>query len=129
MTGTGRARDDAAVTRTIVIVDDHPGFREFARRLLEAGGLLGVVGEAADGASGVALVERLAPDAVLLDIQLPDMDGFEVARRLASDGSLARVVLTSTRGREDYGDSMGATAFVPKDDLSASAVLEAMGAA
>jgi DNA-binding NarL/FixJ family response regulator len=120
-----------AVTRTMVIVDDHPGFREFARRLLEAGGI-GVVGEAADGSSAVDLVSRLGPDAVLLDIQLPDIDGFEVARRLASGGSAARIVFTSTRDRADYGERLDATdaiAFIAKGELSASAIDDALGAA
>jgi DNA-binding NarL/FixJ family response regulator len=116
------------MTRSIVIVDDHEAFRTFARRLLEAGGLE-VAGEAGDGASAVELVERLGPDAVLLDIQLPDIDGFEVARRLVTSGS--RIVFTSTRGAEDYGDLLGtagAAGFIPKQDLSASAMLELMGA-
>jgi DNA-binding NarL/FixJ family response regulator len=125
------SRDDAVVTRTIVIVDDHDGFRTFARRLLDGHGL-GVVGEAADGASALDVIDRLVPDAVLLDIQLPDIDGFEVARRLASVGSTTRVVFTSTREARDYGDSLvgtGAAGFIPKDDLSASAVIDLLGAA
>ena len=119
------------VKRSIVIVDDHDGFRTFARRLLDGHGL-GVVGEAADGASALDLIGRLAPDAVLLDIQLPDIDGFEVARRLANEGSPTRVVFTSTREARDYGESLegtGAAGFIPKDDLSASAVIELLGAA
>jgi DNA-binding NarL/FixJ family response regulator len=131
MRARGTSRDDARVTKTIVIVDDHDGFRTFARRLLEGNGL-GVVGEAADGASALDLIGRLAPDAVLLDIQLPDIDGFEVARRLATGGSATRVVFTSTREARDYGDSLvdtGAAGFIPKDDLSASAVIELLGAA
>ena len=118
-----------AVTSTIVIVDDHAGFRAFARRLLEAGGL-GVVGEAEDGRSALALIERLGPDLVLLDIQLPDIDGFEVARRIAEDGSPSRVLLTSTREAVDYGGRLGETpslGFIPKADLSASAILEMAG--
>jgi len=114
-----------------VIVDDHPGFRAFARRLLEAGGL-GVLGEAEDGASALELVSRLTPDLVLLDIQLPDIDGFEVARRLAAEGSSSRVVFTSTREAADYGGRLGETptlGFIPKDDLSAATVLEMAGAA
>jgi DNA-binding NarL/FixJ family response regulator len=119
------------VTRTIVIVDDHAAFRAFARRLLEAGGL-GVVGEAEDGASALALVERLGPDLVLLDIQLPDIDGFEVARRLSLAGSPSRVLFTSTRDAEDYGDRLEETpsvGFVAKAELSAPAILELLGAA
>ena len=114
-----------------MIVDDHAAFRAFARRLLEAGGL-GVVGEAEDGASAVEVVERIRPDLVLLDIQLPDIDGFEVARRLAADGSSSRVLFTSTREAADYGGRLAETptlGFIPKDELSAAAVLELAGAA
>ena len=68
--------------RTIVVVDDHPTFRATACALLEAEGFV-VVGEAADGRSALEVIERLAPDVVLLDVQLPDIDGFEVAARVA----------------------------------------------
>ena len=67
------------------IVDDHAGFRAAARGLLEAGGF-DVLGEAADGTSALAAVAKLQPEIVLLDVQLPDLDGFAVAERLASDG-------------------------------------------
>ena len=65
---------------TIVVVDDHPTFRATACALLEAEGFV-VVGEAADGLTALEVIERLAPDVVLLDVQLPDIDGFEVAAR------------------------------------------------
>jgi DNA-binding NarL/FixJ family response regulator len=117
------------MARSIVIVDDHEAFRIFARRLLEAGGLE-VTGEAGDGATAVELVARIAPDAVLLDIQLPDIDGFEVARRLSVAGSPTRVLFTSTRDVDDYGGRVNASeAFIPKADLSVSAVLDLLGAA
>jgi CheY-like chemotaxis protein len=67
----------------VLIVDDHEGFRQVARALLEADGVE-VVGEAADGESAIAEVQRLRPQLVLLDIQLPDIDGFEVAARRGS---------------------------------------------
>ena len=71
---------------TVLIVDDHPSFRSSAHALLEAEGYE-IVGEAEDGESAIEAAERLHPDIVLLDVQLPDIDGFEVARRLTSDGN------------------------------------------
>ena len=72
------------MTRTILIVDDHPSFRASARMLLEAEGF-DVIGEAEDGASALRAVEELRPDVVLLDVQLPDIDGLEVAARLSAE--------------------------------------------
>src|SRR5438034_984067 len=79
--------------RTILIVDDHPSFRRFARRLLEAEGFV-VVGEASDGASAVAACRRWRPQLVLLDILLPDIDGFAVADTLADEPQRPVVILT-----------------------------------
>ena len=98
---------------SVLIVDDHPGFRAMARRILESEGLQ-VVGEAADGASGVAAARELTPDVVLLDVQLPDGDG----RDLAASFAPAQVILTSTRSRADLGELVHA--FVPKAELSAA---------
>src|SRR5262249_47718175 len=78
--GVGRC-DTYLVALTVLIVDDHEGFRRVARELLEADGVE-VVGEAADGESAITEAERLRPQLVLLDVQLPDIDGFEVAARL-----------------------------------------------
>lgn len=70
---------------TVLIVDDHAGFRSFcAHALLEAQGF-DVVGEAMDGASAVALARTLASELVLLDVGLPDMDGFAVCDALLED--------------------------------------------
>jgi CheY-like chemotaxis protein len=77
-----RSGENVDVNRTVLIVDDHAPFRRMVRRLLEAGGFC-VIGEAGDGASALTAAAALGPDVVLLDILLPDMDGFEVARRLA----------------------------------------------
>ena len=71
---------------TVLIVDDHPSFRAVAQMVLETDGFA-VVGTASDGESGVAATLRLAPDVVLLDVELPDIDGFEVAARLREAGS------------------------------------------
>ena len=110
---------DAAVP-SILIVDDHAGFRRSARTLLEAEGYT-VVGEAEDGASALELVDALRPDAVLLDVQLPDMDGFEVTARLCENGDCPLVVLTSSRDASEFGgllDSTAARGFIPKAELS-----------
>src|ERR671928_1010030 len=85
----------------VLIVDDHPSFRASARSLLEAEGYE-VVGEAADGAEALAAVTALHPDLVLLDVQLPDIDGFEVAERLKELEDRPAVVLTSSRDGKDY---------------------------
>ena len=113
------------MSRTVVIVDDHASFRAVARRLLELEGF-DVLGEAADGATGVDQVLRLQPELVLLDVNLPDMDGFEVATRLTDAGSGAAIVLTSSRDRADFGplvDGSPARGFVPKAELSGDALL------
>ncbi len=109
---------------TVVIVDDHPGFRASARMLLDAEGYE-VVGEAENGQSGLAVVAELDPDVVLLDIQLPDMDGFQVATRLAAAGTRGAIVLVSSRAREDLRamvEGSAARGFIPKSELSGDAL-------
>ena len=112
------------MNNTILIVDDHAGFRVQARALLEADGFV-VVGEAGDGSSGLAEARRLRPDLVLVDIGLPDVEGFDVARVLAADGPPPFVVLTSSREASAYGPrlfSSPALGFIPKDELSGEAI-------
>jgi len=109
---------------SVLVVDDHPAFRSSARRLLESEGYF-VVGEAEDGRSALERAESLQPDLVLLDIQLPDIDGFEVARELKQAQSHALVVLISSRDEADYGSAIaesGARGFIPKGELSGPAL-------
>ena len=111
---------------TVLIVDDHPSFRASARMVLEAEGWT-VVGEAADGAEGLRAAHELRPEVVLLDVQLPDIDGFDVASRLTSNGTAPAVILTSSRDPEDLGHQAtrsGARGFVPKAQLSGAALEE-----
>jgi two-component system, NarL family, nitrate/nitrite response regulator NarL len=113
-----------AMYRTVLIVDDHDGFRTQARALLDAAGYE-VVGEAGDGSTGVVEAARLQPDLVLLDVQLPDVSGFEVARRLREDRDRAAIVMISSRDRSDYGariERSGADGFISKGELSANAL-------
>lgn len=123
----GRGRGRAIVRRvsvSVLIVDDHGGFRRRARRLLEAEGYA-VVGEAEDGARGVAAARALAPDLVLLDVNLPDTDGFAVAAALTGEPEGPAVVITSTRDADDVAARVracGARGFVPKGELSAAAL-------
>lgn len=125
---------------TALVVDDHEGFRAFARLILESAGF--TVTEAATGAEAASAAAATSPQLVLLDIQLPDTDGFEVARRLtAAQGPPAQqgppgrqdppaqprpvIVLTSTREASDYGGRIAASpaaGFLPKDQLSAGAL-------
>jgi DNA-binding NarL/FixJ family response regulator len=112
------------VRPTILIVDDHADFRSSARLMLETEGFL-VVGEAADGSGAVEATERLRPAVVLLDIQLPDVDGFVVARRLAARPDPPEVVFISSRDRESYGRRIAgspARGFLAKSDLSGEAL-------
>ena len=111
--------------RTVLIVDDHPSFRASARRMLEADGYE-VVEEAEDGAAAVASFHRLRPELVLLDVRLPDVDGFEVARRLLeADGRIPQIVLISSHDSADFGEAIiasGARGFIPKAELSTEAI-------
>jgi DNA-binding NarL/FixJ family response regulator len=109
---------------TILIVDDNAGFRVQARALLLADGFE-VVGEAVDGTSGLEAARLLRPDLVLLDVGLPDVEGFEVARALAVDGPPPFVVLTSSREASAYGPRLASSrvlGFIPKDELSGAAI-------
>jgi DNA-binding NarL/FixJ family response regulator len=109
---------------SIVIVDDDPRFRGIARRLLESEGFE-VVGEAADGREAISVSRELDPDIVLLDVQLPDIDGIQVAAQIVGGGARAAVVLTSTRDESDFGPELeesGARGFVPKDEISAERI-------
>jgi DNA-binding NarL/FixJ family response regulator len=102
---------------TVLIVDDEDSFRRLAWRLLEAEGVT-VVGEAADGASAVSDARSLRPEIVLLDVQLPDADGFKVAVELTDGADAPVVVMTSAvdaqylRASLEHSPALG---FIPKD--------------
>ena len=108
---------------TCLIVDDHAGFRTTARALLEGEGW--TIAEAETGGAGVQAARELEPELVLLDLQLPDFDGFEVAGRLSALERPPAVILTSSRDGADYGSLVAASAvrgFIPKGELSGEAI-------
>jgi DNA-binding NarL/FixJ family response regulator len=109
------------VGHSVLIVDDHPSFRRTARVLLEAEGFT-VVGEAADGTTALSEICRLRPEVVLLDVGLPDLDGFDVCAQVnGHQGAVPAVILVSSRDVADFGSLIsrcGARGFVPKAELS-----------
>jgi DNA-binding NarL/FixJ family response regulator len=114
----------------VLTVDDHATFREAARAVVAATSGFETVGEATSGEEGVAAAVRLQPDLVILDVQLPDIDGYEAARRIAPHLPSVVICLVSTEDDAldcDPARSCGASAYVRKQDLRPS-VLEALWA-
>jgi DNA-binding NarL/FixJ family response regulator len=114
---------------TVLIVDDHAAFRASARALLQAEGF-DIIGEATDGAEAVEAVAVLRPEIVLLDIQLPDLDGLTVAEQLATVPDAPAVVLISSRDATAYGPRLRDTparGFIPKSGLSGEALAALTG--
>jgi len=117
-----------SMRRTVLIVDDHAAFRSAARAVLEASGFE-VVGDAGDGRSAVAAARSLGPAIVLLDVQLPDIDGFAVAERLGEIEPPPAIVLTSSRSVASYRRRLAERSdwsFIPKSELSGEAVAAAV---
>ena len=113
----------------VLIVDDHAPFRALARLLLAADGF-DVVGEAGDGTEALRATRQLRPDVVLLDVQLPDVDGFGVAEALSTQAPAPVVVLVSSRSRTDYGRRVADSAargFIGKAELSGEALRTVLG--
>jgi DNA-binding NarL/FixJ family response regulator len=118
---------DRSRPRTLVLVDDQPEFLQLARTRLTRGDSLQVVAEASSGQAVLDLYPSLdpPPEAILLDVEMPGLDGFETARRLRSVAPHARIILTSaseSRGYQAAALGLGAS-FLPKRDLSVDAIL------
>ena len=124
-----RRRDDVAMSPRVLIVDDHDRFRSFARAMLTAEGF-DVVGEAADGAAALRVARLVEPDVVLLDIVLPDTDGFAVCADLHATARPPAVVLTSSRDVSSFRRRLqesAARGFIPKGELSGERILALVG--
>lgn len=109
---------------TVLIVDDHDDFRESAGDLLDAEGFA-VLGGAPDGRTAVVEAARLYPDVVLLDVQLPDVDGFAVAEQLSALRNPPLVVLISSRDARAYGSRVAGArvaGFLAKHELSGASL-------
>jgi len=112
-----------------LLVDDSEEFLASAARLLSLQGV-SVVGRATSGAEALRLAAALSPDVALVDVELGDEDGIELARRLTSGGSSAIVILISIRDRNELTELMtgsGAAGFLRKDALDARAVTDLIG--
>jgi DNA-binding NarL/FixJ family response regulator len=110
----------------VLIVDDHAEFRALARAVLERSGFQ-VVGEVGDGGSAAAAVAEKRPDVVLLDVQLPDVNGFDVAETLSTRDDGPIIVMTSSRDATDFGSRLArsrARGFIPKSRLTGAALAE-----
>jgi DNA-binding NarL/FixJ family response regulator len=117
-TSPGRVCHDSDVT-SVLIVDDHPSFRKSARAVLEAEGF-DVVGEAEDGQEALDAIRALVPDVVLLDVQLPDANGFDLCEQICEECE-PDVILVSSRDATDYNgliEGSPARGFISKADLS-----------
>ena len=122
---------DRAMVQRVLIVDDNGAFRAAARQLLERAGFA-VVAEAESGAAGVEQAKAHSPDVAIVDVQLPDFDGFEVAARLFELEAAPRVILVSSLDGADFGELVAgscALGFLPKAELSASLVNALLGQA
>lgn len=114
------------VRTTVLIVDDHAGFRSAARRLLESEGYI-VAAEAPDAATAVAIARESEPELALVDIYLPDADGFELAARLATLDHPPAVVLISSRDQSELAplvEDSDARGFLSKSVISKEALQE-----
>jgi DNA-binding NarL/FixJ family response regulator len=119
----------ASMGGSVLIVDDDPAFRALARRMLRAVGLR-VSGEAEDAGAAIAAASALRPEAILVDVGLPDRDGFDLARDLAALPWGPRVLLTSSDSdaADTLADNRSAELpFIPKQDLPNAPLRKLLG--
>ncbi|MEW8419928.1 MAG: response regulator [Candidatus Thiodiazotropha endolucinida] len=109
---------NATVAQRIVVIDDHPLLRKGLQQLADLSPDIEIIGEADSGPEGIAMVNKLKPDLVLLDLNMPEMNGLEVLTQLKSSASTSRVVmLTVSNAEEDVVAALrsGADGYLLKD--------------
>jgi two-component system, NarL family, invasion response regulator UvrY len=105
---------------TVLIVDDQAPFRDVARLVVDMADGFEVVGEATDGRSGVTAAAQLRPALVLMDLNMPDINGFEATRRIKAEQPEIQVLMLSTHDPADYRNqalAAGAFDFITKSEL------------
>ena len=110
---------------SVLVVDDQQVFRNIARSTLGTDVTFEIIGEAVDGGNAIEMTEKLHPEVIVMDIQMPDMSGIEAARKILSEMPNMKIVLTSMGEDAEYeplAREIGACGFVSKRELSASAV-------
>jgi DNA-binding NarL/FixJ family response regulator len=115
----------------VLIVDDQEPFRQVAREVVEAADGFEVVGEAETGEESVELAASLQPDLVLMDVNLPGIDGSEATRRIVKAHPATKVLLLSTYEEDEYSDrarECGAMAYVPKSAFDPERLAEVWAA-
>jgi DNA-binding NarL/FixJ family response regulator len=116
----------------VLIVDDQEPFRLAARAVVEATEGFEVAGESESGEAGVQAARDLDPDLVLMDVNLPGIDGLEATRQILDGSDAVVVLLLSTYEEEEYGPraaECGAAAYIPKSSFEPDRLAEAWGAA